>query len=90
MAKIFYRERNKIGEGDKQPRFAVVGVQGTDMTFFQFHLRKGELDAIAQAVGAELVALPRGSGEHVGQAGGGGKQTKGRRKSGTRRHAASA
>ncbi len=76
MAKIFYRERNKIGEGDQQPRFAVVGVQGTDMTFFQFHLRKGELDAIAQAVGAELVALPRGSGDHVGEQGGGGNKPK--------------
>lgn len=74
MAKIFYRERNKIGEGEKQPRFAVVGVQGTDMTFFQFHLRKGELEAIAQAIGAELVPLPRGSGEHTGKAGGGGKR----------------
>ncbi len=76
MAKIFYRERNKVGEGDQQPRFAVVGVQGTDMTFFQFHLRKGELDAIAQAVGAELVALPRGSGDHVGEQGGGNKVKK--------------
>ncbi len=74
MAKIFYRERNKVGEGGQQPRFAVVGVQGTDMTFFQFHLRKGELDTIAQAIGAELVALPRGSGEHMGQPGGGGKR----------------
>ncbi len=76
MAKIFYRQRNKIGAGDQQPRFAVVGVQGTDMTFFQFHLRKGELDAIAQAVGAELVELPRGSGDHVGEPGAGGKKVK--------------
>lgn len=86
MAKIFYRERNKIDAGDRQPRFAIVGVQGTDMTFFQFHLRKGELDAIAQSVGAELVALPRGSGDHVGEQGGGGKMPKkskkGKKKSG--------
>ena len=79
MAKIFYRERNQVGEGDRQPRFAVVGVQGTDMAFFQFHLRKGELETIAQAIGAELVALPRGSGEHVGQAGGGGKRQSSRK-----------
>ncbi len=79
MAKIFYRERTKIGTGDQQPRFAVVGVQGTDMTFFQFHLRKGELDAIAQAVGAELVALPRGSGDHVGERGGGNKRKGGKK-----------
>ena len=44
------------------------------MTFFQYHLRRGELDAIAQAIGAELVELPRGKGEdHGGQ--GGGKKT---------------
>ena len=82
MAKIFVRERNKIAAGDRQPRFAVVGVQGTDMTFFQFHLRKGELDAIAQAVGADLVMLPRGTGDHSGQAGGGGKRKEARRRSG--------
>lgn len=80
MARIFVRERNRIGAGDKQPRFAVVGVQGTDMTFFQMHLRKGELDIIAQAIGAELVMLPRGSGDHAGQAGGGGKRKKGGKK----------
>ncbi len=74
MAKIFYRERNKVGAGDQQPRFAVVGVQGTDMTFFQFHLRKGELEAIAQAIGADLVILPRGRDEHAGEEGGGGKR----------------
>ncbi len=80
MAKIFYRQRNKVGAGDRQPRFAIVGVQGTDMTFFQFHLRKGELEAIAQSVGAELVELPRGTGDHVGEQGGGGKKRKGGKK----------
>jgi hypothetical protein len=74
MAKIFIRERQKVGPGDKQPRFAVVGVQGTDMEFFQIHLRRGELDAIAQAIGAEIVELPRGKGEHIGEEGGGGKR----------------
>jgi hypothetical protein len=78
MAKIFYRERNRFGAGTNQPRFAVVGVQGSDMTFFQFHLRKGELEAIAAAVGAELVELPRGKGDHLGSAGGGGKRKTGR------------
>ena len=84
MAKIFYRERNKVSSGDAQPRFAVVGVQGTDMTFFQFHLRKGELAAIAQSIGAELVELPRGKGEdHGGQ--GGGKPKPGKAKAAVRR-----
>ncbi len=80
MAKIFVRERNKIEPGDKQPRYAVVGVQGTDMNFFQFHMRKGELDVIAQSIGAELVTLPRGSDDHVGEAGAGGKRLKKTRK----------
>ena len=84
MAKIFFRERNKISSGDGQPRFAVVGAQGTDMNFFQYHLRKGELEAIAQAIGAELVELPRGKGEdHGGQ--GGGKHKTGKRKTAVRR-----
>ena len=84
MAKIFVRERNKIAAGDRQPRFAVVGAQGTDMTFFQYHLRKGELEAIAQAVSAEIIYLPRGSGDHSGEPGGGGKRKKGSRKSAKR------
>jgi hypothetical protein len=91
MAKIFVRERGNVREGDGQPRFAVVGVHETDMKFFKTHLRKGELDAIAQAVGAELVTLPRGQGEHVGDEGGGG-QRHGRRRHGGEgrgRHAAS-
>ncbi len=67
MARIFYRERVQVGEGDQQPRFAVVGVEGTDMIFFQVHLRQSELDAIARAIGAELVLLPRGAGEHEGK-----------------------
>ncbi len=79
MARIFVRERNRISAGDKQPRFAVVGVEGTDMTFLQMHLRKGELDTIAQTIGAELVMLPRGSGDHAGEAGGGGKRKKGKK-----------
>jgi hypothetical protein len=80
MAKIFVRERGNVREGEGRPRFAVVGVEGTDMKFFKTHLRKGELDAIAQAVGAELVTLPRGQGEHAGEEGGG------KRRHGHRRH----
>ncbi len=64
MAKIFYRERTKVTSGDKQPRFAVVGMQGTDLHLLQYHLRKSELEAIAKEVGAELVLLPRAGGEN--------------------------
>ena len=74
MAKIFVRERGNVRPGDGQPRFAVVGVHGTDMKFFHTHLRMGEIEAIAHSIEAELVMLPRGQGEHAGNEGGGGRQ----------------
>ncbi|MGD8402725.1 MAG: hypothetical protein PVJ21_03625 [Anaerolineales bacterium] len=76
MAKIFVRERNRVEKGEGLPRFAVVGVQGSDLKFFQVHVRKSELDAIAEAVGAEVVMLPRGTGENIGEGSGGGKRQK--------------
>lgn len=76
MTKIFVRERTHVEKGEGRPRFAVVGVQGSDLKFFQLHVRKSELDAIAEAVGAEVVMLPRGTGEDVGEGSGGGKRQK--------------
>ncbi len=74
MAKIFVRERTRVGKGEGTPRFAVVGVQGGDLKFFQLHVRKSELDAIAQAAGAEVVMLPHGTGQSAGEGSGGGKR----------------
>jgi hypothetical protein len=74
MAKIFVRERARVGKGEGLPRFAIVGVHGSDLKFFQLHVRKSELDAIAQAVGAEVVMLPRGTGENAGEGSGGGQR----------------
>ena len=82
MAKIFVRERTRVEKGEGLPRFAVVGVEGSDLKFFQVHVRKSELDAIAEAVGAEVVMLPRGTGEDIGEGSGGGK----RKKRGGRKH----
>jgi acyl-[acyl carrier protein]--UDP-N-acetylglucosamine O-acyltransferase len=76
MAKIFVRERTRVGKGEGLPRFAIVGVEGSDLKFFQLHVRKSELDAIAQAVGAEVVMLPRGTGQDAGEGSGGGKRQK--------------
>ncbi len=87
MAKIFVRERTRVGKGEGLPRFAVVGVQGNDLSFFQVHVRKSELDAIAQAIGAEVVVLPRGTGENAGEGSGGGKR---QRRGGRRRKAGDA
>lgn len=58
--KIFYRERRKTAEGAQQARFMVMAVADVNLKMFGKHLCKGELEAIAEAVGAELVALPRG------------------------------
>lgn len=76
MAKIFVRERNRIGKGEGLPRFAIVGVEGSDLKFFQIHVRKSELDVIAESIGAEVVMLPRGTGEDAGDGSGGGQRQK--------------
>jgi len=58
--KIFYRERRKVGEGEKKPRFKLVAVAGVDIKVYGKHLRKKELEQIAEAVGAELILLKQG------------------------------
>jgi hypothetical protein len=55
--KIFYRERRKVSEKEKKPRFKLVAIADVDVTFYSEHLRKKELEEIAAAVGAELVLL---------------------------------
>lgn len=76
MTKIFVRERTRVGKGEGLPRLAIVGVEGSDLKIFQVHVRKSELDTIAQAIGAEIVMLPRGTGEDAGEGSGGGKRQK--------------
>lgn len=58
--KIFYRQRSKMVDGAKQPRYILVAVAGVDLKVYGQHLRMCELKQIAEAVGAELVALERG------------------------------
>lgn len=67
MAKIFVRERHHVGELDGRPRFAIIGVEGSDLKFFKPHVRRSELEMIAQSVGAEIVMLPQGGDETQGQ-----------------------
>ena len=55
--KIFYRERRKVSEGEKMPRYQLVATAGVDMVVYGIHLRKNELEQIAEAVGAELIVL---------------------------------
>jgi hypothetical protein len=58
---IFYRERGKVGEGEKKPRFKLLAVSGVDIQFYGKHLRRKELEQIATAVSAKLVMVERGS-----------------------------
>ncbi len=61
--KIFYRERRKVSEGEKKPRFKLVAVSGADVRFYGDHLRKKELEQVAEAIGAELILLTHGGKE---------------------------
>ncbi len=63
MATIFVRERRKIEKGEKKPRFRVVGVHGTDLKIYVEHIRKKELDQLAEATGSTVVCLKAGKEE---------------------------
>lgn len=63
QGKIFIRERQQVTEGEKKPRFVVVGVAGTDLRIFTKHIRKMEIEQIANVIGAELVILEAGKDE---------------------------
>ena len=58
--KIFFRERLKVKEDEKKPRFILVAVAGVDLRIFAKHLRKSELEHIASELGAELIQLRQG------------------------------
>lgn len=55
--KIFVRERRKVEEGEKKPRFRVLGVSGGDLKIYADHMRKNELNKLAEATGAEVVII---------------------------------
>ncbi len=67
--KIFYRERTKVHDGDHKPRFNVVAVADTDLEFHVKHMRKKELEQIAEAVGADLIELKVAEKGHKVQVG---------------------
>lgn len=58
--KIFYRARRKSQEGEKKPKFRVAAVANVDLKVYADHLRKSELEHIAEELGADLVELKRG------------------------------
>jgi hypothetical protein len=61
MSTIFVRERRQVGPGAGHPRFAIVAAVGTDLRIFARHIRKAELEKLAEAAGVEIVYLPRGA-----------------------------
>jgi len=63
MTKIFLRERNRANDESGRPRFAVVGVQGSDLKIFKSKVRRKEIEQIAASIDAELVYLERGHGD---------------------------
>lgn len=58
--KIFVRERRKVEEKEKKPRFAVVAVSGVDLKIKTMHVRKQEIEEIASQLGAEVIYLQAG------------------------------
>lgn len=65
MSTIFVRERRKIEQGERKPRYRIVAVADSKIKFRADHIRKVELETIANHAGAEIVYLPR-DGEQKG------------------------
>ncbi len=55
--KMFYRERSKVEEGEKKPRFTLVAVADVNLKIHVKHMRKNELEQIAESIGAALIEL---------------------------------
>lgn len=63
MPTIFARERRKVESGEKKPRYRVVAVHDLNLKIYVDHIRKKELDQLAEATGANLVLLEGGKQE---------------------------
>jgi hypothetical protein len=61
--KIFYRERNVVNEGEKKPRFRIVGAFDCKLKIYADHFRLSELEQIARETGAELIAIHKDAGK---------------------------
>ncbi|MDD3652594.1 MAG: hypothetical protein PHO01_00160 [Desulfotomaculaceae bacterium] len=58
--KIFVRERRKVGEKEKKPRYFVVAVADVDLKIRARHIRKQEIEEIASVIGADVIYLQAG------------------------------
>ena len=55
--KIYVRERQKVGEGVRQPMFRILAVTGGQIQIEGTHFRKFEIEKIAEDLDAEVVYL---------------------------------
>ena len=55
--KIYVRERQKVGEGVRQPMFRILAVTGGQIQIEGTHFRKFEIERIAKDIDAEVVYL---------------------------------
>ena len=62
---IFYRERQKVKDGSKTPRYRIAAVSGLNLKVYADHFRLGELEQMAQIIGADLVKLKGGEGKGI-------------------------
>ena len=58
--KIFYRERRKVEDGEKKPRFRVAAIFDCNLKIHADHFRMSELEHIAVETGAQLIPLQKG------------------------------
>jgi hypothetical protein len=66
--KIYVRERQKVGEGVRQPMFRILAVTGGQIQIEGTHFRKFEIERIAEDLDAEVIYLEaEGEGEKKGK-----------------------
>lgn len=70
MSKLFVRERKHVGQGAGRPRFSIVAALGADLHVYHTHIRRAELEKLAEEIGADVVYLPRGEQTHGEEEGG--------------------
>ncbi|WP_291462174.1 hypothetical protein [Desulfobacula sp.] len=64
FAKNICQRKTKRG---KKPRLRIVGISGNDIKLYAKHIRKVELEAIANKSGADIIYLPgHGTGNKDG------------------------
>jgi predicted phosphodiesterase len=65
MAKpaFFLREREEVEKGSHKPRFAFIASVGTDIRIKAKHVRKKEIEQIAEYIGAEIIYV-QGNQDH--------------------------